>query len=206
MPDSLRRLAPLTGIVFAALLVVTFTTPSTPDVHDTGQQVIQHYNEHKSAHLIGDLSGGVAVVFFLFFISALRSFFKDKEGADGLSMAAFAGGILIAVGGGLFTSLDVALIDARHDISPQAVQALNVLSNDIFFPFEIGLIVFALCTGLAIIASGALPKWLGWVMVVIGVVAFTPVGFFGFFVVLLWSVIVAILIYRRTGPTAAATA
>jgi hypothetical protein len=43
-------------------------------------------------------------------------------------------------------------------------------------------------------------------MVVIGVVAFTPVGFFGFFVVLLWSVIVAILIYRRTGPTAAATA
>lgn len=206
MPDSLRRLAPLTGIVFAVLLAVTFSTPSTPDVHDTGQQVIQHYNDHKSAHLLGDITGGVAVVFFLFFISALRSFFKDKEGADGLSMAAFAGGILIAVGGGLFTSLDVALIDARHDISPQAVQALNVLSNDIFFPFEIGLIVFALCTGLAIIASGALPKWLGWVMVVIGVVAFTPVGFFGFFVVLLWSVIVAILIYRRTGPTAAATA
>ena len=51
MPDSLRRLAPLTGIVFAVLLVVTFTTPSTPDVHDTGQQVIQHYNDHQSAHL-----------------------------------------------------------------------------------------------------------------------------------------------------------
>lgn len=58
MPASLRGLAPLTGIVFAVLLVVTFTTPSTPDVHDTGQQVIQH-----SAHLIGDLSGGIAVVF-----------------------------------------------------------------------------------------------------------------------------------------------
>ena len=49
-----------------------------------------------------------------------------------------------------------------------------MLSNDFFFPFEIGLVVFALCTGLAIIASGALPKWLGWVMVVIGIVAFTP--------------------------------
>ena len=169
-------------------------------------QVINHYNDHHSAHLLGDLTGGVGVVFFLFFISSLRSFFRDKEGADGLSRAAFAGGILIAVGGAIFTSLDVALIDARHDITPQAAQALNVLSNDFFFPFEIGLIVFALCTGLAIIASGALPKWLGWVMVVIGVVAFTPVGFFGFFVVLLWSVIVAILIYRRTGPTAAATA
>jgi hypothetical protein len=206
MPDSLRRLAPLTGIVFAALLVVTFTTPSTPDVHDTGVQVINHYQEHHGAHLLGDICGGIAVVFFLFFITSLRSFFKDKEGADGLSMAAFAGGILIAVGGGLFTSLDVALIDARHDISPQAAQALNVLSNDIFFPFEIGLIVFALSIGLAIIASGALPKWLGWVMVAIGVVAFTPVGFFGFFVVLLWAAIVAILIYRRLGEPAAATA
>ena len=29
-----------------------------------------------------------------------------------------------------------------------------MLSNDFFFPFEIGLIVFALCIGLAIIASG----------------------------------------------------
>lgn len=206
MSPSLRRLAPLTGIPFAILLVVTFVTPSSPDTHDTGAQVISHYNDHHSAHLIGDICGAVAVVFFLFFISALRSFFKDKEGADGLSMAAFAGGILIAVGGAVFTSLDVALIDARHDITPQAAQALNVLSNDFFFPFEIGLIVFALSTGLAIIASGALPKWLGWIMVVIGVVAFTPVGFFGFFVVLVWSVIVAILIYRRTGPAAATPA
>jgi hypothetical protein len=207
MSASLRRLAPLTGIPFAILLAITFTSPSTPDVHDTGVQVINHYQDHHGAHLLGDLTGAVAVVFFLFFISALRSYLKDKGGgADGLSLAGFAGGILIAVGGGLFTSLDVALIDARHDISPQAAQALNVLSNDMFFPFEIGLIVFALSTGLAIIASGALPKWLGWVMVVIGVVAFTPVGFFGFFIVLVWAVIVAILIYRRTGPAEATPA
>jgi hypothetical protein len=206
MPASLRRLAPLTGIVFAAMLVVTFASPSTPDVHDTGAQVISHYQDHHSAHLLGDIAGGVGVVFFLFFISSLRSFFSNKEGADGLSRAAFAGGILLAVGGAVFSSLDVALIDARNDITPQAAQALNVLSNDFFFPFEIGLIVFALCTGLAIIASGALPKWLGWIMVVIGVVAFTPVGFFGFFVVMIWSVIVAILIYRRSGtPTTTTT-
>jgi hypothetical protein len=206
MPESLRRLAPLTGIPFAILLAVTFASPSTPDIHDTGAQVISHYQAHHGAHLLGDLCGGVAVVFFLFFISSLRSYFRDKEGADGLSRAAFAGGILIAVGGAIFTSLDVALVDARNDLAPQAAQALNVLNNDFFFPFEIGLIVFSISIGLAIIASGALPKWLGWVQVVIGVVAFTPVGFFGFFVTLVWSVIVAILIYRRSAPAAAAPA
>jgi hypothetical protein len=200
MRPSLQRLAPLTGIPFAILLAFTFFgTQSSPNIHDTGVQVIHHYNQHKGSHLAGDICGGVAVVFFLFFISSLRSYFKDKPGADGLSMSALVGGIFIGMGGAIFTSLYVALIDARHDITPQAAQALNVLSNDFFFPFEIGLIVFSLSIGLAIIASGALPKWLGWVMVVIGVVAFTPVGFFGFMVVLLWSIIVAILIYRRTG-------
>jgi hypothetical protein len=204
MSPRLRRLAPLTGIPFAVLLAVTFTSPSTPDVHDTGAQVINHYQAHHGAHLLGDLCGGVAVVFFLFFITSLRSYFRDKEGADGLSMSALVGGNFVGMGGAIFTSLDVAQIDARHDITPQAAQALNVLGNDFFFPFEIGLVVFALSIGLAIIASGALPKWLGWVMVVIGIVAFTPVGFFGFFIVLLWSVIVAILIYRRTGVAATA--
>jgi len=36
-------------------------------------------------------------------------------------------------------------------------------------------------------------------MVVIGVAALTPVGFFGFIVILVWSLIVAIMIYRREG-------
>src|SRR5690242_7716888 len=118
MSDRLRRLAPLTGIPFAILLAITFNSPSTPDIHDTGAQVIAHYNAHHTGHLVGDLCGGVAVIFFVFFISSLRSYFKDKGGgADGLSMAAFAGGLMIAVGGAIFTSLDIAEIDARHHIT-----------------------------------------------------------------------------------------
>ena len=207
MSDSLRRLAPLTGIPFAILLIVTFNLGNTPGLHSTGTHVIQYYSDHKTRLAISGLCGGVAVVFGLFFFTSLRSYFKDKGGgADGLSMAALVGGIVLGTGGALFANLNIVLVDARHDISPQAVQALNVLSNDIFFPFEIGLIVFSLSIGLAIVASGALPKWFGWVMVVIGVGAFSPVGFFGFFAVLIWSIIVAIAIYRRTGPTAAAPA
>jgi hypothetical protein len=205
MSDSLRRLAPLTGVVFAALLVVTFASPSSPSVHDTGQQVIAHYQDHHSAHELGDLCGALGVVFFLFFISSLRSYFSRFEGGNGLATAAFAGGILIGVGGAVFSSLDFALADGRNDITPAGAVALNVLNNGFFFPFEIGLVVFSLCIGLTILATAALPKWLGWVMIVLGVVAVTPVGFFGFFAVLPWSVIVAILIYRRTGPAAAGT-
>jgi hypothetical protein len=207
MSSSLRRLAPLTGIPFAILLAYSFFgTPSPPDSKDTGAQVLAHYQAHHSGHIAGDLAGAVAVVFFLFFISSLRTYFKDHEGGDGLSMAAFAGGIFIAMGGAVFTSLDFALADGRNDLTPAAAVAINVLSNDFFFPFEIGLIVFSLCIGLTILNTATLPKWLGWVMIVIGIVAFTPVGFFGFIVITIWSVIVAILIYRRTGPASAGAA
>jgi hypothetical protein len=207
MSNTLRRLAPLTGIPFAILLAYTFFgTPSTPDVKDTGAQVLAHYQAHHSSHIAGDLAGAVSVVFFLFFISSLRTYFKGHEGGDGLSMAAFAGGIFIAMGGAVFTSLDFALASDRNHLTPAGANVLNVLSNDFFFPFEIGLIVFSLCIGLTILNTATLPKWLGWVMIVIGIVAFSPVGFFGFFVILIWSVIVAILIYRRTGPASAGAA
>ena len=32
-------------------------------------------------------------------------------------------------------------------------------------------------TGLSVIRSGVLPRWLGWVMIVLGVVGLTPLGF-----------------------------
>jgi len=206
MPDSLRRLAPLTGIIYAACLVVAFVTPGSPNVHDSGAQVLAHYKAHHSAHQLGDGFGALGVLFFIFFITTLRSYFRDREGGNGLATAALVGGIFIAMGGAIFTSLDWAVADARNSLTPAAAQAINVLSNDFFWPFEIGLVAFSLTIGLAVIATGALPKWLGWVAVVIGIVGLTPVGFFGFFALMLWSVIVAILIFLRTAGKAGSPA
>ena len=82
----------------------------------------------------------------------------------------------------------------------------RVTQSDFFFPFEIGLVIFSISIGLTVLATGALPKWLGWVAIVVGVAALTPVGFFGFFVIMIWSVIVSILVFRRSGAPAAAAA
>ncbi len=56
MPDSLRRLAPLTGVVFAVTLAATFIlTGGTPGVHDSGAQVITYYKAHHSKQMAGNL-------------------------------------------------------------------------------------------------------------------------------------------------------
>ena len=37
-----------------------------------------------------------------------------------------------------------------------------------------------LATGLSIVLYGALPKWLGWIAILLGVIGLTPIGFFAF--------------------------
>jgi hypothetical protein len=200
MPDSLRRLAPLTGVVFAVLLVFTFIlTWNTPGVHDSGLKVISYYKDHNGKELLGNFLGAIGVAFFLFFVASLRSYLRQFPGAEGPSAMALAGATLLGVGGAIFTSLGFALADARNSISPPAAEALNVLSNDFFWPFTLGVAVFGIGIGIAIVNSGALPKWLGWVAFVLGVIAFTPLGFFSFIVFLPWSAVVGVMVYMRAG-------
>ena len=198
MPDSLRRLAPLTGVVFAVLLAFTFIlTWNTPGIHDSGLKVISYYKDHNGKELIGNFLGALGVGFFLFFVASLRSYLRQFPGAEGPSAMALAGATLLGVGGATFVSLSFALADARNSISPAAAEAINVLNNDFFWPFTLGTAVFGIGIGLAIVNSGALPKWLGWVAFVLGVIAFTPLGFLSFIIFLLWSAVVGVMIYMR---------
>jgi hypothetical protein len=207
MSDQLRRIAPLTGVVFAALLVATFALGGMPpNIHDSGLKVLAHYKAHHAKLMASDFLGALGVAFFIFFAGALRSFLKRREGGESLATVALGGAVLLGVGGAIFSSLDWALADARNSLDPSAAQAINVLQNDFFWPFQIGLVVFSIAIGLAIVSTGALPPWLGWVAVVLGILGITPVGFFAFLVLLPWSVVVSILVFLRsdTSPASAA--
>ena len=78
---------------------------------------------------------------------------------------------------------------------------MNLLSNELFLPVIVGAFLFAVPSGLAILSGARLPKWLGWVAIVLGIAALIPRASFpallGF---VIWSVIVSVLIYARTGP------
>lgn len=123
MPDSLRRLAPLTGIGFAALLVVTFFfTPSSVSVHDSGAQVIAHYKLHHSAVMVGNFCAALGVILFVFFVGSLRSFLRSHDGGEGLATVAFGGAVLLGAGGAIFASLEWALSDARNSVTPRQLK------------------------------------------------------------------------------------
>ncbi len=116
-----------------------------------------------------------------------------------------AGGVLFAVSGALAAGSLIAITDSPKHLSLSAAQALNTLQSDISgVAFLGGLAVMWLASGLAIVRSRLLPSWLGWIAIILGVVSVTPVGWFTAFALVVWTVIVAVLVYMRSGDTAPA--
>ena len=205
------RLAPLTGIVFVVILAVSFAlSGSTPGTGATGRHVIDYYGSHRGSQQASGFLGLYAVVFFLFFASTLRAYLRASLPGSALPTLSFGGAVLVAIGGTVFSSLVIALSDVPSKLSPGAAQALNVLANDFFAPLIAGTCVFMIANGLATLRSRALPVWLGWIAILIGIVAVTPIGFFGFLGLMGWTLIVSVLLLLRgraaaTPAAAAAT-
>lgn len=103
--------------------------------------------------------------------------------------------------------MEFAATDVPGKISPAAEQAPNVLQDNVFFALLVGAGIFLIGSGLAVVASGALPKWLGWVAVPLAVLAVTPLGWLvAIFALPVWALIVSVLMFIRQGATASAEA
>ena len=203
-----ERLAPLTGLVFVAIVVAVFATGgSTPGDHDSAREVQSFYGQHHDKHMALAFIMAISIPFLLFFVSILRYELRRAGGTGQLANAAFAGGVLAAAGFGILAFVHLALADAGDSVKTiGTTQALNVLDNNDFLPMAAGMGVLVLASGLSTVRHGGLPKWLGWVGVVIGVAAFTPAGFFAFLLSGIWVAIASILLTLGRQSTAPAPA
>jgi hypothetical protein len=206
MSDRWSRRASLTAIVFAVLAVAGFviSNGNSPNSDASGAKVIAYYQAHGSDSKTSDFFFVFAFVFFFFFAGSLRAHLR--AGAEALSTLMLAGATLVVAGIGLFGGTDLALADHPSLLTPGVAQALNLLNNDLFFPVAAGSCVFYISAGLAIVRTGALPKWLGWVAIVLGVISVSPAFFVGFLAAIPWVLITGILMYIRGGPVTAVPA
>jgi hypothetical protein len=82
------------------------------------------------------------------------------------------------------------------------VQTLQALWDNDFIPIALGTLIFLWATGISILRHGALNRWFGWALIVLGVVALTPVGFVAFIGMALWILVTSIFLTVRGDPTA----
>jgi hypothetical protein len=191
-----ERLAPLTGVVFVAIVVAVFAIGgSTPGDHDTAHEVQTFYGKHHDKHMALAFILMLSIPFLLFFVSILRYELRRAGGTGQLANGAFAGGVLAAAGFGILAFVHLALADAGDSVKTiGTTQVLNVLDNTDFIPMVAGVGVLVLGAGLSTVRHGGLPRWLGWVAVVIGILAFTPAGFFAFLASGIWIALASILL------------
>jgi hypothetical protein len=199
MDNRREWLAPLTGVGFVILVIVSFAIGGEPpSASDPVDEIVEHYVDNGDSVMIGAVIGGLAAVLLIYFAAYLRKVFRAAEGEGGvLSATTLIGATVLAVGASFDATLSFALAETAEDIDPAAVQALQALWDNDFLPLAVGSVVLFFSAGLSIVLHGALPKWLGWIAILIAVVGLTPVGFFAFLVGALWILVVSVMLSMR---------
>jgi hypothetical protein len=191
---------PLTGVAFIAVAIIGFIVGGEPPDVDSNsaQEIADHYVDNKDSVQTGSALVVIGVAFFLFFAGYLRKVLRAAEGESGmLSALVLAGATAMAVGAAIDATISFALADAADKIEPTAVQALQALWDNDFFPLALGSGVFLLASGLSIVLHGALPRWLGWIAILLALISFTPLGFVGFLGGAIWILVVSVLLTLR---------
>jgi hypothetical protein len=212
MNNDKQWLIPLTGLAFVIVGVAGFMVAGdVPDPKDDpARTIVSYYSDHKDVVDIGAILATVSGGLFVFFGAHLRQLLRtaqpDTQG-DFLPLVAFAGTVIFAAGFALDGSLSFALAETAGEISPSATQALSAFYANDFLVFSFGLQLMLLATGIAVVRNGALPKWTGWVAILLAIVALTPIGFVSFIGgalgVAAISIMLAVRARRRGAPVPA---
>jgi hypothetical protein len=187
----LNRLLPLSGIVFVTLVAVAFAAlgGNTPGGDASAERVTSYYLAHNGAETAAAYVLAIAVGFLaLFAVAAWR------QAAPGMWRLLFVTGAAIAAAGFLAAAtFHFALTSGvHHHVLPATAQALNELDAYDYLPFSIGVgIMLVGAAGLAIPKRG-LERALGWSALVLGIGAFTPLGFFTFLASGVWIAVASI--------------
>jgi hypothetical protein len=122
----------------------------------------------------------------------------------------FGGGVLFVVGLTIAAGLSVFIGGVAGDLDLPALQALHEASLVVVYAWTVGASAFLLGAGAGVLQSEPLPRWLGWMAVVLGVVAAIPNhvlgGAFDHIGVIpvaglgVWTLVVSVLLARRNEP------
>jgi hypothetical protein len=217
MAKDWERVGALSGILFFAAVVASFFTPETPDADDPTAEIARSIADDRTAHLLGVYLQGIASLLFLVFVGALWSRLRRAEADRGPSVLVALGGVgsalIILVSSGVFLAHIEAADEGRE---PAAVRALFELDEIVFIVIGWASAAFYAGVARSSLATGSLPRWLGWIaaaLAVVFVVAFLGVFsesdeggvlgaifFIGLLVNFLWILAASILMLRASPP------
>jgi hypothetical protein len=204
MFSRITRWSPLFGIVFVVLVLIggPLLQGSTPDNTASAAAVIAFYTAHQSRENAGVYFLAFAFIAFLYFAGTLRARWRGQPGCEALAAVVLAGAAIEVVGQCAGLSGIFALTADPARLSAGAAQALNLMANNLLVISAAGNFLFCVTAGVMMLRGrGIVPRWLGWMIIVVGIMyVLAPIEFIGFYLMLIWIVIVSVML---TGSRAA---
>ena len=204
---GIARVGPMSGVLAVALWIAAAVLLDHNEASALGDsdkasaaQIAAYLHDEAATIYLGTILFGIGSVAFLWFLATLRERLAPAPG--GLPTWAFASGaVAIATTSGFFAMrLGATMaLDARPDgISDQAVEALYVGMDGFFVMTWFALGGFYLATGVASLRIGALPTWLSWTTVALGVIALVVwIAWIAEFLLPLWVAMVTASLVRH---------
>ena len=200
------RLPTLAGPVFAIVFLVAVALEgNVPNEKSSGAKVISYFNDHDTSTLSGAFGGPVLALLLLLFFSQLRAVARASALGAGPGPTVMIGGAVVWATGLLNGSwLDLAVVASAKHHQEGVAQTLNVLIAADWVPFIAGIAITLVGAGMTVLSTAVLPRWMGWVALVVGIIALAgPGGFLGFFLSPLWVLVAGIMLMRtETEPAA----
>lgn len=175
-PEQWWKSGGFSGIVFVVLFVIGFILQiDGPMVDDPAAEIKQYFIDDGTKYLLGDILIGIGFVFFfLTYVWALSAFMGAAEpaGQNWARLILVYGAIATAVGFA-FSMFNAALAYGAAEVADEnTVKAL-------FSAGHVGLMLgpplltagLTLTIGIGVLRHGMFPKWLGWLSIVIAVLA-----------------------------------
>ena len=205
------RFVPLLGVLFVVLVAAGFILAGdSPSHHALGAEIRDFYDS-ETQHQIAAFLVALGAVPLLFFAGYFRAVLNHLHPAARLSPnVALAGAVVAATGLAVQALTHAALAEAAQtsEFGDEALQSLNALDGWTFYPFAIGLSIFLLASGAALVQDQDLvAPFLAWAAVVLGVLTLVPiVGIFAVALSAIWVVIISLLLFTRLSPSGRTTA
>jgi Domain of unknown function (DUF4386) len=193
-----------TGPVFAVVFLLSdlLFQGDAPGEKASSAEVVRYFNGHRGRSLAEVFLAPALVALLILFVSELRRRASERS-EHGVGPAVMMSGAVLLGGGALFGAVvQLGAVSASDHHQEQVAQTLSVLNNDDWIPFIGGLAVFLIGAGITVLSSGMLPKWLGWVALVVGIISLAgPGGFAGYFVMPVWIIVAAVILAVRSRST-----
>ena len=212
---DIRRLLPLSGIAFVVLVVVPVVAlgGDHPESDGSAAEVVEAYADDVVQQGIAAFLLAASAPFVVFFASALAArlgLTGEHQHRPIWERVVLAGSAVTASAAVIAALIHFALADgADQEVSPTALQALNVLDNNVWLPFNSGLGVMMLGAAGLLLTERALPRWMGWTALLLGIALFIPFAdFIALIVALVWIITASVMLYLagehpNQAPTAA---